>query len=107
MSSSGFSFGHLGYLLCAFLTAGMCGALYETNRQLEASWGRVEDDVALLDALSRFGEDAHTAEATHRGWMLSPVESLRRERDAALGNARSAVADIQRLAPADANVQDD
>jgi len=104
--SFGFRFGLLGYLLCALLTAAVCGAPFETNRRVEASWKRIARDVALLEALSRFGQESSAAEAAHRGWVLSRVPSLRDERDSALANARAALADLRRLAKRDGRMQE-
>ena len=103
--SSGFRFGLFGYLLCALLAAAVCGALFETNRRVEASWKLIACDVALLEALSRFGQESSAAEAGHRGWVLTHVASLRDERDAALRNARGALADLRRIGKHDPNMQ--
>jgi two-component system sensor histidine kinase EvgS len=93
--SFGFRFGLFGYLLCALLAAAVCGALFETNRRVEASWKLIAADVASLEALSRFGQESSAAEAAHRGWALSRITSFRDERDEALAKARAALGDLR------------
>ena len=105
--TSGFRFGHLGYLLCAFVTAAVCGAFYAASRDVDESWARVESLVTLLDALSTFAQEASAAESAHRGWVLVHAASFRTDRDAALGRADAALDRMRRLASADLPIQDD
>jgi len=88
---------HAAFALAALMLAVLGWAMYSANNLSHDSSRRVTHTLEALQAMDTVTDQLKQSEIAHRGYLLSGIESLVRERDLALAKADRTLLNLQAL----------